>query len=82
MLLLTSSPRAGTPPKHRPLVRENKNNVLDGVEGDVHRDEEQGPLEVLNALDILLSVPEQQNGEAGRERSCDQFDIGCLGQAE
>lgn len=64
--------------EHRSFVREDKDNVLDGVEGDVHADEEESSLEILDSLSSLGSVPEEQNGEEGCKSRGDDLDIGSL----
>ena len=53
--------------EYRPLIREDKDDILDGVEGDVHGDEEERTLHVLHALLRLIRIVEEKNGEDGRE---------------
>ena len=64
------------------FVRENQDDILDSVEGDVHGDEEEGTLHVLDTSLISLGVKEQEDGEKGSEASSEKLDIGCLGQSQ
>jgi len=55
---------------------------LDSVEGNVHRDEEEGTLHILHTCLVWLGVEEEKDGEHGRQTSSQEFDIGCLWEAE
>ena len=47
----------------RPLVREDQDDVLDRVEGDGHRDEEERAVSVLDALGRAVDVLEEDDRE-------------------
>jgi len=64
----------------RPFVREDEDDVLDGVEGDVHADKEESSLEVLDSLRVFVSFPEQENGEQGGEGGGDDLHVRGLGE--
>lgn len=49
--------------EYRSFVWENQDDVLDGVEGNVHRHKEEGSLHVLDALHIMSGVEEEQDSE-------------------
>ena len=48
--------------EHGTLVWEDQNNILDSVEGDVHGDEEERALDVLDTGLVGLGVKEEENG--------------------
>jgi len=64
------------------FVRENQDDILDSVEGDVHGDEEKGTLHILNTGLVSGDVKEQQNGEKSSEAGGEKLDIGSLGQSQ
>jgi len=55
---------------------------LNSVERNVHGDEEQSALNVLDSGFVLLGVPEKQGGESRGENCCDHLDIGSLWQTD
>ena len=68
--------------EHRTLIREDEDDVLDSVERDVHSDEEEGALDVLDAGVISASVEEEKDGKDGSEAGSQKLDIGGLGETE
>ena len=55
---------------------------MDGVERNVHRDEEERTLHVLDALRCRVRVEKQQNCKQGRDACCQQLHIRCLRQTK
>ena len=65
-----------------PLIREDQNDVLNSVEGDVHAHEEEGSLHVLHTSIVKTGVEEEKNGETGGQAGREQLHVGGLGQAD
>ena len=51
--------------EYRSFVGEDKDNILDGVERDVHGDKEEGTLNILDTSFVGLDVEEEENSEEG-----------------
>jgi len=64
------------------LIGEDEDNVLDGVEGDVHGDEEEGTLLVLNTGFVESGIVEKKHSEDSGHASGEQLHVGGLGKTE
>lgn len=68
--------------EHRALVWEDQDHVLDRVERDVHRNEEQCSLSVLHTRLSLRDIPEQQRGECGSHAGRKELHVRSLGETD
>ncbi len=66
----------------RSFVREDKNNVLDGIERNSHGNKEESSISVLNALGCAISVLEENDGEDCSDNCNDQLNIGSLRKSD
>lgn len=66
----------------RSFVREDQNNVLDGVESDCHSHEEESTISVLNTLRCAITVLEKNDGEASCDDGNDKLNVGSLRKSD
>jgi hypothetical protein len=68
--------------KDRSFIREDEDDVLDGVEGHSHGDEEESSISILNSLQGLIHVLEQDDCEDSCDDHHNQLDIGGLRKSD
>ena len=61
-----------------PLIREDKDDVLDSIEAHRHSNEEEGSISVLDSSLIALYVIEENNTEKSSQSSNDSLNVRCL----
>lgn len=61
--------------EHRSLIREDQDYVLNSVHRDVHGNEEESTLSVLNTFLSVGVVPEENNGEESSHNSSKKLNI-------
>ena len=66
----------------RPLVWEDQNDVLDGVESNSHGDEEKSAVSILYSLWSTVNILEKNDSENSSDYRHNEFNIGCLRQPE
>lgn len=55
---------------------------MNGVERNIHADEEERPLEILDSSYSIVCLPEKENRKESCEGGSDNLYIGSLGQAD
>lgn len=68
--------------KYWSFIWEDKNNILNGVEGNSHGHEKECTISVLDTLRSSIAILEKNNGENSGNNSHDNFNIGCLGKSK
>lgn len=65
-----------------PLVWEDKDNVLDGIESDSHCHEEESTVSVLHSLGSAVAVLEQNDNEDSSDDGNNNLHVGSLRKSE